>query len=242
MLGYRVDEKRGKLPVQFRDRGLWRDFDSLLPDASHLAPRVIDHAATLTRLQPDRILHSVMVLGQANDKKNAAKVKYWRMERFAFPGALVEDRFIRAEIRQLLADAEEADRQLLSACSTFVRNLLRHGERKPTGRDSKEFGRQIKELARRISVSPSYWSTLEARFHDVLGEATLERDSEEVRRKWLVAVKDALSAAWERHRVSVSTGDAWTIRALVKAEGPVLRKVKQLNEEILSLTSPREDA
>ena len=32
MLGYRVDEKRGKLPMQFRERGLWRDFDSLVPE------------------------------------------------------------------------------------------------------------------------------------------------------------------------------------------------------------------
>ena len=48
MLGYRIDDTRGKLPIQFRDRGLWRDFDSLLPDESHLAPQVIEHATVLT--------------------------------------------------------------------------------------------------------------------------------------------------------------------------------------------------
>lgn len=236
MLSYRVDEERGRLPIQFRERGLWRDFDSLLPDESRHGPRVIDHAATLTRSQPDRTPYSIMVLGQANDKRNAAKVMYWRMERFVFPVALAGDRSIRREIRQLLADAEEADKQLLSACSTFARCLLRHGERKPTDRDSKEVGRQVKEFARRISATPWYWSTLEARFHEVLGEITLDQDPEEVRQRWLVAVRDALGEAWERHRASVSTGDAWTIRALVKAELPVLRKLKQLNDEILSLT------
>ena len=49
MLGYRIDDKRGRLPIQFRDRGFWRDFDSLLPDSSHLAPQVIEHATALTR-------------------------------------------------------------------------------------------------------------------------------------------------------------------------------------------------
>jgi len=45
-----------------------------------------------------------------------------------------------------------------------------------------------------------------------------------------------------RHRVSVSPGDAWTLRALMKAERPVLRKLRELNEEILSLTPQMEGA
>ena len=37
----------------------------------------------------------------------------------------------------------------------------------------------------------------------------------------------------EQHSASVSTGDAWAIRALVKAEGRVLRKIKELQDEIV---------
>jgi CRISPR system Cascade subunit CasA len=37
-------------------------------------------------------------------------------------------------------------------------------------------------------------------------------------------------------------GDAWAIRALVKAEGPVQRKLKELKEEILKLEPQQEDA
>ena len=232
MLGYRLDEKRGRLAIQFRDRGLWRDFDSLLPDESQLAPRVIEHAAAVTRSFRERAPRSVLVLGQANDK---AKIEYWRMERFVFPEALAGDRPIRGEIRQLLADAEGADRQLWSACSAFGRNLISRGDPKPAEKDIKAFVRQE-------SASPWYWSTLEARFHDVLSEITLDRDSEEVRRKWLMVVRRTLGAAWERYRASVSTGDAWTIRALSKAEGPVLRKLANLKKEIQSLTPQMEDA
>lgn len=92
MLGYRIDDTRGKLPIQFRDRGFWRDFDSLLPDASHLAPQVIEHATALTRSNRERFPKSVMILGQANNK---AKIEYWRMERFALPGALAGNNSIR---------------------------------------------------------------------------------------------------------------------------------------------------
>ena len=97
MLGYRIDDQRGRLPIQFRDRGLWRDFDSLLPDESHLAPMVNEHATTLARSNRERFPRSVMVLGQANNK---AKIEYWRMERFALPLALAGKHPVRTEIRQ----------------------------------------------------------------------------------------------------------------------------------------------
>ena len=232
MLGYRIDDTRGKLPIQFRDRGLWRDFDSLLPDESHLAPQVIEQAMALTRMNRKRFPRSVMVLGQANNK---AKIEYWRMERFALPEALTGDRFIRTEIRQLLKNSEDAQKSLWSACSSFARNLLSRGDRNPDSKDIKKFVTQM-------SANSWYWSTLESRFHGILREYTLERDSEDIRCQWLKSVRDTLRSAWAQHSASVSTGDAWAIRALVKAEGPVLRKLKELNYEILKLEPQKEEA
>jgi len=220
------------LPIQFRDRGLWRDFDSLLPDESKLAPQVIEHATELTRMNHGRFPRSVMVFGQANNK---AKIEYWRMERFALPTALTGDRVIRTEIRQLLKDSEDAQHALWSACSSFGRDLLSRGDRNPQKKDVKKFVAQM-------SAIPSYWSTLEARFHEILGEYTLDRDPEDVRCQWLKSVRDALRAAWAQHSASVSAGDAWAIRALVKAEGPVLRKLKELNEDISRLEPQKEGA
>jgi CRISPR system Cascade subunit CasA len=230
MLGYRIDDKKGKLPIQFRERGLWRDFDSLLPDESHLAPKVIEHAMALTRSNRSRFPRSVMALGQANNK---AKIEYWRMERFVLPEALGADRFIRTEIKQLLTDAEEAQKCLWLACRLFARDILSRGEREPAGKDVGGFVEQM-------PVNSWYWSTLESRFHEILREYTLEQDSDDIRHQWLKSIRDTLTKAWDQHRASVSTGDAWAIRALVKAEGPVRRKLKELNEEILKLEPQRE--
>jgi CRISPR system Cascade subunit CasA len=232
MLGYRISDKKGKLPIQFRDRGLWRDFDSLLPDDSHLAPKVIEHATTLTRLNLERFPRSVMVLGQANNK---AKIEYWRMERFVLPEALAGNRFIRTEIRQLLTDAEETQKSLWLASRSFARNLLSRGERGPAGDDISEFVKQM-------PANPWYWSVLESSFHDILREYTLDRDPEDIRCQWLKSLRNTLKRAWEYHRTSVSLGDAWAIRALVKAEVPVLRKLKELNDEILKLEPQEESA
>lgn len=232
MLGYRIHDKHGKLPIQFRDRGLWRDFDSLLPDQTHLGPQVIEHALRLTRSNLARFPRSVLVLGQANNK---AKIEYWRMERFALPEALTGDRFIRTEIRQLLKEAEDAQKGLWLACRSYARNLLSRGDREPDGNDIKTFVAQM-------PTDSWYWSALETHFHEILQRYTLERDPEDIRCQWLRFVKDTLDKAWEQHRASVSMGDAWAIRALVKAEGPIRAKLRELDEEILKLTLAMEEA
>jgi CRISPR system Cascade subunit CasA len=231
MLGYRVDEGKGKLPVQFRERGLWRDFDSLLPDDAHLAPQVIEHAMRLSRSNIDRFPKSVMALGQANNK---AKIEYWRMERFSLPGVLAGDRFVRTEIRQLLTDAEEAQKSLWLSCRSFARDILSRGDRDPAGKDISGFVAQI-------PANSWYWSVLEASFHGILQEYTLEKDSEYIRCQWLKSVRETLRAAWGQHSAFVSKGDAWSIRALVKAEGPVRKKLKELNDEILKLEPEKEE-
>ncbi|MBI5671852.1 MAG: type I-E CRISPR-associated protein Cse1/CasA [Nitrospirae bacterium] len=232
MLGYRIDDKNGKLPIQFRDRGLWRDFDSLLPDTSHLGPLVIEHAIAISRLNPKRFPRSMMVLGQANNK---AKIEYWRMERFILPEALGGDRFIRTEIRQLLSEAEDAQRSLWLACRSYARDILGRGDREPDKNDVKKFVKQM-------TANSWYWSILESDFHEILREYTLDRNSEDIRCQWLISVRAALKEAWEQHRNSVSMGDAWSIRALVGAEAPIRARLKELDEEILKLTPAMEEA
>lgn len=232
MLGYRIDEKLGKLPLQFRERGLWRDFDSLLPDDSKLAPQVIEHASRLAKTDRARFPRTALVLGQVNNK---AKIEFWRMERFALPEALAGDHSIRTDIHQLLVDAEEAQKALWQACRIFARDLLSRGSREPAAKDIGAFVDQM-------SVSPWYWSAMEAKFHEVLRDYVLDRDYEDIRWQWLKSVRRALSDAWAQHRASVSAGDAWAIRALAKAEGSLARKLKELNDEIVKLEPQKEGA
>ena len=227
MQPYKTDDKRGKLPVQFREeRGTWRDFDSLVPDTSNLAPLTIQHATRLagnTGLRPN----SVMVLGLKYQPPNA-NLDFWRMELFTLPGALSGDRYIRTEIRQLLDDAEVAHKALWAACSSFARDLLSRGDRVPAKGDIKSFVKQM-------LASPWYWSALEARFHEVLKGYTLDRDPDSIRLQWLNGVRETLANAWGQHKTPISTGDAWAIRALVKSESFIDRKLNELNEEIRKL-------
>lgn len=235
MQPYKTDKTHGRLPIQFReDRGTWRDFDSLLPDNTDLAPLTVQNALRLAGNKVGNLPQSVLVLGLRYDPPNA-NVTFWRMERFVLPEALAGDRFIRTEIRQLLSDAEETQKSLWLACRSFARDLLSRGEREP-------FGKDVSGFVKQMSVNPWYWSTLESQFHEILREYTLGRDYEDIRCLWLKSVRATLKTAWEQHRASVSMGDAWAIRALVKAEGLVWRKLKELNAEILKLEPQKEVA
>ncbi|KXS31178.1 MAG: CRISPR-associated protein, Cse1 family [Candidatus Gallionella acididurans] len=235
MQPYKTDTTHGKLPVQFReDRGTWRDFDSLLPDDAALAPLTIQNAIRLAGRRIDSMPKSVLVLGLRYEPPSA-NVDFWRMERFSLPDALAGEHYVRVEIKKLLSEAEDAQKSLWSACSSFARDLLSRGDRNPDSKDIKKFVKQM-------SANSWYWSTLESRFHEILREYTLERDSEDIRCQWLKSVQDTLGAAWAQHSASVSTGDAWAIRALVKAEGPVRRKLNELKKEIFKLEPQQEDA
>lgn len=189
-----------------------------------------------------------MVLGQSNSK---AKIESWRMERFVLPDLLRRDRFIRTEIRQLLTEATGAERALERSLRIAAKLSIAKGDRKLQpdkwnagkwipGDVSKFMGKSTIEAA--PPVLGNYWSTLESRFHEILREYTLTRDSNDIRCEWLKSVKDTLMKTWNQYSASVSVGDAWAIRALVKSEQPVLRKLKELNDEIVKLQPQEENA
>lgn len=235
MQPYKTDKSKGKLPVQFReDRGTWRDFDSLLPDNTGLTPLTIQNAVRLSGRKLELIPKSILVLGLRYEPPSA-NVDFWRMERFSLPSAIAGEHNVRVEIKQLLSEAESAQKSLWTACMSFARDLLSRGERKPDDKDIKAFVKQL-------PVVPWYWSALESCFHEILREYTLERDPDDIRCQWLKYVQSTLKTAWDRYRASVSIGDAWAIRALVKAERPVLHKLKELNEEIMKYELREENA
>lgn len=227
------DKVKKKFSVQFEEKGVWRDFDSLLPDDTGLAPRVIEHAVALTKKERNRFPRGLLVLGQRYLPPRP-NIVFWRKEFFVFPEAISGDHNIRHEIHDLLLAAEDGAEVLNSACEAFAKNMIGHGTRKIEKVDVSNFVKQL-------SAPSRYWATLESRFHEILREYTLEKDSEDIRCQWLKSVRETLRAAWGQHSASVSTGDAWSIRAFVKAEGPVQKKLKELNEEILKLEPEKEE-
>lgn len=233
MQPHKVSNEQGRLPVQFReDRGAWRDFDSLLPDVDGHAPLTIQHALRLAGRKVDLLPKAMLILGLRYTPPNA-NVDFWRMEQFAIPECVATKDGMRSEIAALLTCAEDAQKSLWLACRSYARDLLSRGEREPDKSDIAKFVKQM-------PVNAPYWSTLESCFHELLGNYASDCDSDDIRCQWLKYIRDALRMTWEQHRASVSMGDAWAIRAIVKAEGPVRDKLKELDSEIRKLESQEE--
>lgn len=242
MQPYKPDEHLGKLPVQFRkERGTWRDFDSLIPDSSGLAPLTINNAFRLAKSKVGNMPRSIMVLGLRYEPPSA-NVDFWRMEQFALPKALTDNNFIRSDIRKILDIAEVAGQSLRLSFWKFQRHILIRNERKREDDLRKEERILLNKMVEALGPLHQYWSTLELCFHKILGEDTFGRDTEDILYKWLKFVRDSMRVAWEQHCASVSTDDVRAIRALVKAEGPVQHKLAQLNDDIKRLEPQENEA
>lgn len=229
MIIYRLSEKKGWFPLRFSTtRDFWRNFHSLLPgEGDDEVPRVMQNAIRLYRSAGSKKCPiTALVLGLKNEPPSA-NLEFWRMERFVMPMAFQGDRQVRSEIGSYLDQAEATQRSLWAACATFARHVLRRGENGPTKDDIRKFMEGMPSIG-------WYWSDLENRFHEMLGAYVESRSPDDIEREWLVSVRNALRDAWQKHRSSVSLGDAWSLRALAMAEGPIQRKLKELEKRIRS--------
>jgi CRISPR system Cascade subunit CasA len=236
MVGYVIKEVKDddskekvkkRIAMHLGDKGIWRDFDSLLPDGNQLAPKVIENAITLAKNKREQVPKGILVIGQRYYPPRP-NIAYWRKEFFILPGAIAGNKFIRGDIRSYLQSAEDGGQTLLIAFESFAKDALRHGARKVEAED-------VQNYIAQISALPYYWSTLEAKFHEILNSYTIEKDPEDIRLDWLVAVRKALSDSWKLHQRSIAGNDAWAIRALVKAEDIIAKKIAELNKIIQTL-------
>lgn len=225
-----ISYKDSGLPVQPSQRGLWREFDSLLPyrgsanSGKSCAPLVIENTVTLCQdLEPSPQKLSVMICGQVNDN---AKIEFWRMERFTLPAAILdESNDVRGTIRKLLDMAEEWQSRLYKACSVFaIECIRRNAEQKPAAPD-------IKKVVEQMPCTGVYWNHLERSFRRNLENGFTEWKQAET--LWRDEIRDALDLAWKAQLDSVGDGDAWTIRAMTKAGGGIGKAIKDLQNATL---------
>ncbi|MCX6340681.1 MAG: type I-E CRISPR-associated protein Cse1/CasA [Candidatus Aureabacteria bacterium] len=235
MVPLKLVKDKGLRFVQLEEKGIWRDFDSLLPNGTGRAPKVIDNMLILCGRNRASLAKSIQVIGQSFSN---AKIEFWRMEKFALSGQMVANAEFCNDIRMLLIIAETTSEILNNACKEMGKNIIAHGERilePDKWKAGKLFPGDVMKYVNSIGAVPQYWSTLEAKFHEVLRGYTLDKNPDDIHHDWLVAVRNALSDAWKLHQRSIAGNDAWGIRALVKAESIIGKKIAELNTNIQSL-------
>lgn len=218
------EKTKKRFSLQFEEKGVWRDFDSLLPDGNELAPKVIEHAATLSKRDRSRSPIGVIVLGQKYYPPRP-NVAYWRAEYFVLPEAISGDCNLRFEIHSLLNKAEQCGKSLAKACEIYAREIIGHGGRDIEQDDVFKFVEQMPAL-------PCYWSMLESEFHQVLKKFSFTPDSDAIRCYWLMTIRKSLQSAWNQQATADSGSNAWAIRAFSKASKSIRGKVTELTDEI----------
>jgi CRISPR system Cascade subunit CasA len=221
MLAYRRDEKRGWLTFQLGERGIWRDFDSLLPSDGKVIHEIIEHVLALTENFPDRCAHSILVIGQSNNK---AKVEFWRMERFTLPSILANDTSIKGWIENNLNIAKQAQKILWKSCREFARHQISQCKREPESAD-------IQAVIDQMPCMPWYWSSLERQFHRMLACYIPGCCPKSIEEDWRAVVKKTAEDAWNRLEEAHPFADAWTHRAFSFARPILFSQLKKIYEK-----------
>jgi len=235
MVPYLVRRNSGFDQVGFEERGVWASFDSLLPDANsteNLEPKVINNLATLSRSRLIEAAIPLMVMGQ---KFKNASVEFWRLERFTLPIGISEYKYLKTEINELLSLSNSAGDSLKWSLSELAKMMITKGDRElmPDKWVNGKFKLgDVSKFIKATNVLPQYWTLLEPHFHTVLSMYAVGSNSEDIRRDWLKSIRSALRTAWGQYSSSLSTGDAWVLRAVVKASSPTRDKLKELKNEI----------
>ena len=139
MKHYRIDEKRGHLPLRItEDRALWRDSAALfrLQDSSQQQPAVFRWLSILVEegiLEP-RFTCQYLAYGMSNHQ---AKVNFYRGESMPLPVKyLIRIELVDDYLTLTLQMAEAAGKQLWAGARTLARHLLTMDEdRQPAPED-----------------------------------------------------------------------------------------------------------
>ncbi|MEK7721146.1 MAG: type I-E CRISPR-associated protein Cse1/CasA, partial [Elusimicrobiota bacterium] len=240
MCPYSLNEKRGIEQIGWEDRGFWRSFPSLLPETGGnnvAAPSVISYIASLSLAG---LIQCSIPLSVSGQKFKNAAIEFWRMERFTFPLNISAKYSSKSEIFEMLQLAEKTGDRLEKGIRNTGKFILTKTDSTKTIRELKpdkwKYGKlepgDLTKYLVSTGVVTHYWSILESRFHEILGDFAAGTDADIIRCRWLTYVRGALKTVWEQYAASIDSGDAWAIRALVKAERPVLEKLKELSVEI----------
>lgn len=229
MVAYVKDKEENLRSLGFREgRGLWRDFQALVPRRNSrdgVVPNVgvLEHAVGLLRARTGRYDTPVRtaVLGLANDK---AKLKLYRAETHALPPAALSDFDLYAFVRARLDDAEDTGRALNSAARALAAHLLAAGERQPHKDD-------VTRLCASLPHAAHYWTTLERAFPTLLNDLPADADALEARHQVLAGGWDAILVKTARRafdKAALGAGDdARALRAVESARGLLERNLAE---------------
>lgn len=222
MLVYRPSAKMGFWPMGLReDQAFWRDFATILPadqEAQDKPPLVMNSGLMVKKVLKEATLQT-LVCGQVNDQ---AKIKFWRMEHYPLPPALLveEGGRVRADVQIALEEAQKAYKSLDDAARKLAQKLIAVGNREVRKQD-------LENLVKGFPLAGYYWSSLEHQFPLFLEAFQPGYSSKTVAQNWLKVLLEVASEAWTL-TVRSAGQETRAIKAVAESEGLWLKHHKTL--------------
>lgn len=235
---YRKDEKRGWVPLSFREeRALWRDSHTLIQGLaqSHSRTAILGWLAIVTsggtQVSVPRV-PDLVAFGLATDIGKAASVILWRHERMPLPIAFFSDEALVEKLSNAIEYAEQTGRDLRAAAWTLARTLLEPPVEGAVGQQSRARKEDVEPLAHSFGVERRYWPALDTEFLSFMTQfaeaAPDSRDDHFAR--WCKFVHDNARDAF-----AAATRDldltARQLRAVAIAERFLLRRLRERTQE-----------
>lgn len=164
MLAYRVDKKRGFVPIDLSDdRATWRDCHALVRSVGADGARPPAAITQLARveLRPVFAMRQHLILDVIGMRGDQAKIRLARHERLSLPAGLLADPERLAAIGQGTGLAEQVGLRLTFAIRDAVRVVLAPGGRDPDPED-------VRRVTESLGAERSYWASLEVPFERLL--------------------------------------------------------------------------
>lgn len=164
MAAYRLDPKRGILPIGLRvGRAFWRDSHALFrtrDQQSTLRPKTLDQLASLVveDAVPAAAPFRLDVVGVAANK---SRIDLVRVEALRSLGHMLADPAVGETIRHIIALAESLVAAMEKALWNYATKLLSMGDRPPDKGD-------VKNLVKSLGAASSAWSALGERYFELL--------------------------------------------------------------------------
>ncbi len=231
---YRKDDRRGYIPMQFReDRALWRDSDTLLRfrhKDKGLSPVIFEWLAELLDYEalPADANYGLAALGLVS---NQARIDFYREEHLPVPSSYLQDDTLVDKLQEALILAENVHKALKRAVSRLATLIIAPTADQPDGR--KPDKKDVNNLMAHWAVGRHYWAQLEPAFYELL--LTLPGDPDAALASWWRTLRSVAEEAFAQAE-RAAPDNARGLRAAVRARGQLYGALKKIepfpNQEV----------
>ncbi|EMY77995.1 putative CRISPR-associated protein CasA/Cse1, type TIGR02547 [Leptospira weilii serovar Ranarum str. ICFT] len=211
MVSYKKSIKKGLISINLnKDKALWRDFNSILPQANNgdLVSKVLNHSSELVSDIQSKEPIKLSFYGQVSNK---GKIELYRSEHYNISNIIIKNRRYVESLNKILIDSEKTFSFLKKATFDLLiltepllkdekenkKNLLWKKVSNPPPPKEQPLITKLRATIQKLPSTITYWSTLESQFSTFLSQFT-HLTPEDNENWWLQKLIETVNISWQK--------------------------------------------